>query len=642
MENMPSRSGVGIFSVKSETVEYDSSHALVASPSSAASTVCTSSSTVATISNVQAEAGPENGDGDKSNKDDDVKTILIDCGHCTGALEVGLSTTVAGLYQKILEDFDKEMIPGGGIVGQEGEFSFRIWIRGVQPTKKQAERLTVDDIIRRNLGVQLVENKAKRKEAPPTQTVKEGALVSPSASTSSQSRVQNSFANENGKRFRENQEEYDESRGVHLNESNKTETHMLLSSSQGEQQEQKQKGIQRKAPPGAFPNNHLDKTCPSDPCYENPSNEDDFGKMGCDDGDCKFDDNDNVLDNDQVVEDFKKAPATVFENDNLHAKYDSALKKSCQTLLGVKNMITFPFCSEARSEEWKKEIQDQLSSVTMGPKTVVGVLGSTGVGKSSLLNAMLDEAAVLPTSGSRGCTAAVVELTYNQDLVQDTIGAKRTPSTNPVAAKKIPVYKGKVEFMKLEDWTTELKFLVDECSTLENTICTSCPEEENRPDAAVAWAKINQVYGKGTMASFSKESTSSVFHQLSTNTRVVNLLTPKPNSMEPYNAIYIEEGLIDLSDAAETVLCEYDKMGLRTRRNLKRWAKSFRSKINDHVYRKGNGDEVQTWPLIRYVSLQGPWNVLSSGGILVDLPGVRDVNAARARVSERYLQNCNQ
>ena len=36
------------------------------------------------------------------------------------------------------------------------------------------------------------------------------------------------------------------------------------------------------------------------------------------------------------------------------------------------------------------------------------------------------------------------------------------------------------------------------------------------------------------------------------------------------------------------------------------------------------------------------WHVLSTGAVLVDLPGVRDSNAARAKVAERYLQNCNQ
>ena len=31
-----------------------------------------------------------------------------------------------------------------------------------------------------------------------------------------------------------------------------------------------------------------------------------------------------------------------------------------------------------------------------------------------------------------------------------------------------------------------------------------------------------------------------------------------------------------------------------------------------------------------------------SGACLVDLPGVRDANAARAKVAESYLMNCNQ
>ena len=34
---------------------------------------------------------------------------------------------------------------------------------------------------------------------------------------------------------------------------------------------------------------------------------------------------------------------------------------------------------------------------------------------------------------------------------------------------------------------------------------------------------------------------------------------------------------------------------------------------------------------------ESKWNVLSTGACLVDLPGVRDANAARARVAERYL-----
>jgi predicted GTPase len=46
------------------------------------------------------------------------------------------------------------------------------------------------------------------------------------------------------------------------------------------------------------------------------------------------------------------------------------------------------------------------------------VVGTTGTGKSSLLNAMIDEYNVLPTSGTQACTAVVVKIqnNYKNDL----------------------------------------------------------------------------------------------------------------------------------------------------------------------------------------------------------------------------------
>ena len=39
--------------------------------------------------------------------------------------------------------------------------------------------------------------------------------------------------------------------------------------------------------------------------------------------------------------------------------------------------------------------------------------GDTGAGKTSLMNALLDHADVLPTSGIRACTAVVVQIVHN-------------------------------------------------------------------------------------------------------------------------------------------------------------------------------------------------------------------------------------
>lgn len=236
---------------------------------------------------------------------------------------------------------------------------------------------------------------------------------------------------------------------------------------------------------------------------------------------------------------------------------------------------------------------------------------------------------MLPTSGSRGCTAAVVELRFNSDL-----------ETPPEGATMLPVYKGKIEFMKLEEWAHELKMLVGECSTHEEkTIYARIPEDQNQPDAAAAWGKINQVYGTGTMERYHGRSGAHVFQTLVRDRRVTTLLTP--TNGEPYSSILVSEGEIEV-DKAKMLLGGFSKMKTRTRRTVKKWAKTFRGKINDFVYRKGNGGGPQTWPLIRCVTVHGPWSVLSTDACLVDLPGVRDANAARARVAERYLQNCSQ
>lgn len=243
----------------------------------------------------------------------------------------------------------------------------------------------------------------------------------------------------------------------------------------------------------------------------------------------------------------------------------------------------------------------------------------------------------MPTSGSRGCTAAVVELVFHSGLLKaDTVGDHENhPSM-------VPVYQGEVQFITWDDWLKELKILVEECSTAEKTVYIRVPEEDRAPTAAAAWQKIEQVYGKGYMEKFHKLPTHVAFHRLASNSRVKTLLTAT-NPGNEYNSLFVNIGEVAPgSDEAKELLKPFDQMKARTKRMKKQWAQDFRKEINSYVYRMGNGEEPQTWPLIRKVQLRGPWPVLSTGAVLVDLPGVRDSNAARAKVAERYLQNCNQ
>lgn len=251
-------------------------------------------------------------------------------------------------------------------------------------------------------------------------------------------------------------------------------------------------------------------------------------------------------------------------------------------------------------------------------------------GKSSLLNSLLDEAAVLPTSGSRGCTAAVVELVYNSELLKepDATVAEKLPV--------VPAYKGTVEFITLEDWKKELEVLVEECSTQEKYIYAIKPIDDTS-EAYAAWQKIEQVYGKGAMDEYRGQPTEDVLHRLANNARVRSLLLSSDPDKE-YNAVLVDAGeVVPGSNDAIELLKPFHQMKGRTRNKKKvrefvylssyhlfhprflirfspfcqlspvqKWATTFRQKINSYVYRKGNGNEPQTWPLIRKVTLEGP------------------------------------
>ena len=62
-----------------------------------------------------------------------------------------------------------------------------------------------------------------------------------------------------------------------------------------------------------------------------------------------------------------------------------------------------------------REVIEDLRKFAELPETIVAVVGNTGAGKSSLLNALLDHFNILPTSGMQACTAAVVEINNNTE-----------------------------------------------------------------------------------------------------------------------------------------------------------------------------------------------------------------------------------
>lgn len=104
---------------------------------------------------------------------------------------------------------------------------------------------------------------------------------------------------------------------------------------------------------------------------------------------------------------------------------------------------------------------------------MIAVVGGTGSGKSSVLNALLDHANILPTSGMRACTAAIVEVSTLANCTR---------------------YEVEIEFLSQEEWETELKILLSQLSSKNGRVRSRQPSDQ-KPEKEVAWQKVRAVYG---------------------------------------------------------------------------------------------------------------------------------------------------
>lgn len=300
-----------------------------------------------------------------------------------------------------------------------------------------------------------------------------------------------------------------------------------------------------------------------------------------------------------------------------------SVSKTRKNLQELHKVVQHPdnkyFWSDDRLLDWSNEISSELERSF--PETIIGCLGSTGVGKSSTLNAMLTDD-ILPTSGSRACTAAPCELRYN--------GALTSPG------KENPIYKCSVIFVTLQEWHDELTLLVDTCCGTSEIL-----EEikERRGIMFNAWSKLCQVFGCDVMKSLLGRQKNEVWSELRSDSRIAKLLTITSGE-QPFTDV--EEGVVDAVEA---------KMLMKPRstwpdeliEKCTEAAEIFKETISSFLYRTtGDDGKPQTWPLVKKAVLYGPWEVLSTGACLVDLPGTQDANAARAKVTADYKKNCHQ
>ncbi|KAL8692607.1 MAG: hypothetical protein Q9224_003921, partial [Gallowayella concinna] len=230
---------------------------------------------------------------------------------------------------------------------------------------------------------------------------------------------------------------------------------------------------------------------------------------------------------------------------------------------------------------------NDLKRQAVKTRTIIGVVGHTGAGKSSVINAILDHERLVPTSCFRACTAVVNEISYNHE--------------------EIP-YRAEVEFIQPTDWEKELKTLFQDLLDSNGKISRQCTNDET--EAGIAYAKIKAVYPKKTKDDIANSSIESMLHEVSE-------ILGKTHHIDDSDCVQFYRRLQKFVEAS----------GDRKQEKVKQ------EEVSYHTER-----EMEFWPLIKVVRLYVKAPVLSTGAVIVDLPGVHDSNVARAAVSDGYMK----
>ncbi|KAI0829426.1 hypothetical protein BC628DRAFT_1501297 [Trametes gibbosa] len=285
---------------------------------------------------------------------------------------------------------------------------------------------------------------------------------------------------------------------------------------------------------------------------------------------------------------FKKYQS-ISEIDYVH---EEALKEGLGMVKTIKiNLKSLNVDSKMRQEVWMKEIKSLENQGA--PSTMIAVCGATGAGKSSTLNAILDDT-VVPTSGMRACTAVVTEIAYHKKKTID----------------------GDVSFLTEQEWRDELKVLLDDLVDEDGNVKRST---DLRSDAGVAWSKVHAVYPNISQDQMVRMNADQI---IARDPKIAKLLGTTKHISAPGSRTFAKEisKYIDSKDQ-------------------KRGDKKDKKKDKDKKDKDKDGPAY--WPLIRQVRVWCNARALATGAILVDLPGVADANAARNNIAKDYMKKCD-
>ncbi|KAG5821622.1 hypothetical protein H9Q71_000153 [Fusarium xylarioides] len=297
----------------------------------------------------------------------------------------------------------------------------------------------------------------------------------------------------------------------------------------------------------------------------------------------------------------EELPDDAFHSPEFQGAFRDAkqLMSSIQSVLGSSNV-------HEGSESTMRKLHEEagkLAAFEYPATRTVGFVGDSGVGKppldviapltvvgkSSLLNSLLDTKGLARTSNNgEACTCVVTEYHYhNRDTLDINVNLFSMEELQDQLGRLLQVYR-----------TFELH---------QDEITDAAERQDMEANAKVA---------KDTFqAMFRGRLTDEAFLICEAYEDVLDRLTSWAADARPSLSMTLHTGL-----SPQT--CSNTLMELSSE--------------------PASRDSPATWPYIRSIKVFLNAHILSRGLILVDLPGLRDLNSARRIITERYLLECNE
>ncbi|MEQ2248145.1 hypothetical protein ILYODFUR_016248, partial [Ilyodon furcidens] len=227
-----------------------------------------------------------------------------------------------------------------------------------------------------------------------------------------------------------------------------------------------------------------------------------------------------------------------------------------------------------------KFLKTKIRNLETEKRELVGVFGKTGAGKTSLINAVIEEKRLLPSGSVTACTSVMIKVEANRHNQK---------------------YEAEIEFITKEEWEDELG---NRDQFLKNDADQENDDDGNDEYLDVA-EKLSALYGED----WKHQSTD-------------QLMDHK----------YFREIPEFLQSTRKTLTCEAAKE-LST--------KIIKYTRND--IKQGGDEDVKRlfWPLVKCVTVRVPHNNFLQHVTLVDLPGNGDRNKSRDEMWKGIVGNCS-